>query len=197
MTGGTRVPTPPYNAKGLVDAGGTQEACVRHRTQAFRRGDREITRAQRNPDPGQGFWLVVRKPRHDTERDLSFTDTISHTGRRITAAAAAGRARAARASRCSRRDPRALRQARASGRSSRTTPTWCARPRRVRQSTLDEIKALGADTLRVEVKWNEVAPAAGLANQAELRRHRPGRLSGLLAVRRPDAARRPRWASGS
>jgi len=30
---------------------------------------------------------VVRKPRHDTERDLSFTDTISHTGRRIAAAA--------------------------------------------------------------------------------------------------------------
>jgi hypothetical protein len=28
----------------------------------------------------------------------------------------------------------------------------------VRAATLDELKALGADTLRVEVKWNEVAP---------------------------------------
>ena len=31
----------------------------------------------------------------------------------------------------------------------------------VREQTLDEIKALGADTLRIEVKWSEVAPSAG------------------------------------
>ena len=31
----------------------------------------------------------------------------------------------------------------------------------VREQTLDEIRALGADTLRVEVKWSEVAPSPG------------------------------------
>ena len=31
----------------------------------------------------------------------------------------------------------------------------------VRDATLNEIEALGADTLRIEVKWNEVAPGPG------------------------------------
>src|SRR5436190_1547622 len=31
----------------------------------------------------------------------------------------------------------------------------------IRQATLDTIKALGADTLRIEVKWAEVAPHPG------------------------------------
>src|SRR5881394_3424023 len=32
----------------------------------------------------------------------------------------------------------------------------------IRQATLDAIKALGADTLRIEVKWAEVAPHPGV-----------------------------------
>jgi hypothetical protein len=35
----------------------------------------------------------------------------------------------------------------------------------VREQTLDEIKALGADTLRIEVKWAEVAPDPGVRSR--------------------------------
>ena len=59
-------------------------------------------------------------------------------------------------------------------------------PGRARRDA-DEIEALGADTLRVEVKWNEVAPEPGREDRAVVRRHRPGRLSGLRALRRPRA----------
>ena len=55
---------------------------------------------------------------------------------------------------------------------------------------------MGADTLRIEVKWNEVAPEPSAQDQAELRRLRPGRLRrrpnaypGLRPLRRPDRAR--------
>ena len=43
---------------------------------------------------------------------------------------------------------------------------------------------LGADTLRVAVKWNEVAPAPARRPAPALRRLRPGRLSRLRALRR-------------
>ena len=109
-------------------------------------------------------------PRHDTERDLSFTDTISHNGRRIAAAAMlAALALIALL---------ALRPAAASASTSewsffedhsylvRSAPA-------VRQNTLDEIKSLGADTLRSRGEVERGRSAAGLANQAELRCHRP------------------------
>src|SRR3954469_10551414 len=98
---------------------------------------------------------MVPKPRHDTERDLSFTDTISHTGRRIAAAALLA-ALALIALLAARPAP-----------ASASTSEWSffedhsylvrSGPA-VRAATLDEIKALGADTLRITVKWNEVAP---------------------------------------
>jgi hypothetical protein len=98
---------------------------------------------------------VVRKPRHDTERHLSFTDTISHAGRRIAAAGTLA-ALAVLAALAATSPP-----------ASASTGQWSffedhtylvrSGPA-VRAATLDEIKALGADTLRVEVKWNEVAP---------------------------------------
>jgi hypothetical protein len=89
------------------------------------------------------------------ETHLSFTDTISHTGRRIAAAGCLA-ALAAVALLAAAPSP-----ARAS------TGQWSffedhsylvrSGPA-VRAATLDEIKSLGADTLRVTVKWNEVAP---------------------------------------
>jgi len=150
---------------------------------------------------------VVRKPRHDTERDLSFTDTISHTGRRIAAAAMlAALALIALL---------ALRPAPASASTSewsffedhsylvRSTPT-------VRQNTLDEIKALGADTLRVEVKWNEVAPQPDSRTKPSFDATDPAAYPGfwpyddlmqratamgfrIMITLAPDA---PRWATG-
>src|SRR6266511_2520246 len=40
-------------------------------------------------------------------------------------------------------------------------PTLVGSGPAIRQQTLDTIRALGADTLRIEVKWAEVAPRAG------------------------------------
>ena len=48
---------------------------------------------------------------------------------------------------------------------------------------------MGADTLRVEVKWNEVAPLPSARTKPGLRRDQPGGVSGLRPVRRPDPAR--------
>ena len=47
---------------------------------------------------------------------------------------------------------------------------------------------MGADTLRVEVKWNEVAPLPSAAHEACLRRVEPRGVPGLLPLRRPDRA---------
>ena len=146
-------------------------------------------------------------PRHDTERDLSFTDTISHTGRRIAAAALlAALALIALV---------ALRPAAASAStsewsSSRITPTWCARLRRFARTRSDEIKALGADTLRVEVKWNEVAPQPESRTKPSFDATDPAAYPGfwpyddlmqqatamgfrIMITLAPDA---PRWATG-
>ena len=41
---------------------------------------------------------------------------------------------------------------------------------------LNEVKDLGVDTLRIEVKWNEVAPEPELEDEAEVRRLGPDRL---------------------
>ena len=79
----------------------------------------------------------------------------------------------------------------------------------VREQTLNTIKGLGADTLRIEVKWAEVAPSPTARKQPGLRRDRSGRLSGLPALRRPRHPSRrkgfrvmitlapdaPRWAT--
>jgi Cellulase (glycosyl hydrolase family 5) len=78
-----------------------------------------------------------------------------------------------------------------------------------RQQTLDELRTLGADTLRVEVKWNEVAPSPARARRPRFDPADPGRYPGFAAYddlfRRatamgfrviadlaPDA---PRWAT--
>ena len=45
-----------------------------------------------------------------------------------------------------------------------------------RESTLREIQQLGADTIRVEVKWNEVAPQPTSRQAADVRRHQPRHL---------------------
>jgi hypothetical protein len=78
-----------------------------------------------------------------------------------------------------------------------------------RQQTLDELKTLGADTLRVEVKWNEVAPSPttgtrprfdatdpgaypGFANYDDLLRRSSAMGFRVIADLAPDA---PRWAT--
>jgi hypothetical protein len=79
----------------------------------------------------------------------------------------------------------------------------------VRDRTLETIKALGADTLRVEVKWAEVAPRPGAKKKPKFKATDPGAYPGFqpyddLVVRAlgkgfrvmltlaPDA---PRWAT--
>lgn len=79
----------------------------------------------------------------------------------------------------------------------------------VREHTLETIRALGADTLRIEVKWAEVAPRAGSKKKPRFNATDPGAYPGfqpyddliLRAVGRgmrvlltlaPDA---PRWAT--
>ena len=78
-----------------------------------------------------------------------------------------------------------------------------------RQQTLNELEALGADTLRVEVKWNEVAPAPKRTRRPAFDASDPGdypgfqpyddllRRAGAMGFRviadlAPDA---PRWAT--
>jgi hypothetical protein len=78
-----------------------------------------------------------------------------------------------------------------------------------RQGTLDELKGLGADTLRVEVKWNEVAPSPTRAKRPVFDAADPGAYKGfgdyddlfrranamgfrVIADLAPDA---PRWAT--
>ncbi len=56
---------------------------------------------------------------------------------------------------------------------------------------------MGADTLRVEVKWNEVAPLPLRAHQAGLRRVQPGRVSRASAPMTTDPAARGRSGCGS
>src|SRR4051794_14248728 len=79
----------------------------------------------------------------------------------------------------------------------------------VREDTLNTIKALGADTLRVEVKWAEVAPSPGARKKPKFTATDPGAYPGFqpyddLIIRAiakgfrvmltlaPDA---PRWAT--
>ena len=69
-----------------------------------------------------------------------------------------------------------------SGRSSRTTPTSSAPTRRRVTGRSTRSSELGADTLRVEVKWDEVAPEPASRNRAAVRRHGPVRVSGLRPV---------------
>jgi len=78
-----------------------------------------------------------------------------------------------------------------------------------RQRTLDELRRLGADTLRVEVKWNEVAPAAPRRRRPAFDASDPGAYPGFGPyddlVRRASAIRMrvvadlapdaPRWAT--
>jgi hypothetical protein len=78
-----------------------------------------------------------------------------------------------------------------------------------RQRTLDELRTLGADTLRVEVKWNEVAPAPARSRRPSFDASDPGAYPGfepyddlfrrartmglrVLADLAPDA---PKWAT--
>jgi hypothetical protein len=78
-----------------------------------------------------------------------------------------------------------------------------------RQQTLDELKTLGADTLRVEVKWNEVAPSPARSRRPSFDAADPGAYPGfgpyddlfrraarmgfrVIADLAPDA---PRWAT--
>jgi hypothetical protein len=78
-----------------------------------------------------------------------------------------------------------------------------------RQRTLDELKTLGADTLRVEVKWNEVAPRPARSARPSFDASDPGAYPGfgnyddlfrraqtmgfrVLADLAPDA---PKWAT--
>jgi hypothetical protein len=78
-----------------------------------------------------------------------------------------------------------------------------------RQQTLEELKTLGADTLRVEVKWNEVAPSPARSGRPHFDASDPGAYPGfgpyddlfrraaamgfrLIADLAPDA---PRWAT--
>jgi hypothetical protein len=80
-----------------------------------------------------------------------------------------------------------------------------------RQQTLDELKSLGADTLRVEVKWNEVAPSPAQAKRPAFDASDPGAYHGfgayddlfrravpmgfrVIADLAPDA---PRWATAA
>jgi hypothetical protein len=79
----------------------------------------------------------------------------------------------------------------------------------IRQQTLDTIKALGADTLRVEVKWAEVAPHPGSKRKPKFKASDPGAYPGfqpyddvvaravnmgfrVMLTLAPDA---PRWAT--
>ena len=64
--------------------------------------------------------------------------------------------------------PRASRRARAASPAAASKSQWSMFEDHVflvrsgpavREQTLDEIRALGADTLRIEVKWSEVAPS--------------------------------------
>ena len=48
-----------------------------------------------------------------------------------------------------------------------------------RDATLAEIKALGADALRIEVKWNEVAPDPGANTQPSFDATDPGAYPGF------------------
>jgi hypothetical protein len=78
-----------------------------------------------------------------------------------------------------------------------------------RQRALDEIRSLGADTLRVEVKWNEVAPVPARSRRPDFDATDPGAYPGfrnyddlfkratvmgfrIIADLAPDA---PRWAT--
>jgi Cellulase (glycosyl hydrolase family 5) len=78
-----------------------------------------------------------------------------------------------------------------------------------RQQTLDELKTLGADTLRVEVKWNEIAPVPTSSRRPGFDASDPGAYKGfgpyddlfrragamgfrVIADLAPDA---PRWAT--
>ena len=65
-------------------------------------------------------------------------------------------------------------------------------PVRARRARADAQRdpGLGADTLRIEVKWSEVAPRPGREEQAVVRCDGPGRVPGLPALRRPRAAGR-------
>jgi hypothetical protein len=80
----------------------------------------------------------------------------------------------------------------------------------VREQTLNEIKALGADTLRIEVKWAEVAPQAGARKKPSFDATNPAAYPGfgsyddlvkraagkgfrIMLTLAPDA---PRWATG-
>ena len=75
----------------------------------------------------------------------------------------------------------------------------------VRAKTLDEIKnELGADTLRIEVKWSEVAPEPGAKTKPRLQRERsarlrvrPGRVSRAGTRTTTSCGARPTSASGS
>ena len=49
----------------------------------------------------------------------------------------------------------------------------------VREATLNEIKALGADALRIEVKWNEVAPDPSANSQPSFDATDPGAYPGF------------------
>jgi hypothetical protein len=79
----------------------------------------------------------------------------------------------------------------------------------VRQQTLDTIKGLGADTLRVEIKWAEVAPSPGAKRKPKFAATNPGAYPGfapyddvivralgkgfrVMLTLAPDA---PRWAT--
>ena len=73
--------------------------------------------------------------------------------------------------------------------------TWSAPARTSASTTLDEIKALGADTLRIEVKWSEVAPDPAPRHEAELRRHRPRPPTRASSPTTTWCSGRPRWAS--
>jgi hypothetical protein len=137
---------------------------------------------------------------------LSFKDTISHNGRRIAVAgtlavltavallAATARPAAASTSQWSFFEDHSY--------LIRSTP-------QVRDATLAEIKALGADSLRVEVKWNEVAPQPDSRSKPSFDATDPGAYPGfwpyddliqkatgmgfrIMITLAPDA---PRWAT--
>src|SRR5688572_15883965 len=153
MTGGIPFPPRPTTPRDWSMQAEPRSRPSKPRGSCLRR-HRDNTGATQ-PWPGIRVLVVVRKPRHDTERDLSFNDTISHNGRRIAVAgtlavltavallAATARPAAASTSQWSFFEDHSY--------LIRSTP-------QVRDATLAEIKALGADSLRVEVKWNEVAP---------------------------------------
>jgi hypothetical protein len=80
----------------------------------------------------------------------------------------------------------------------------------IREQTLNTIQALGADTLRVEVKWAEVAPSPGARKKPKFNATDPGAYPGfqpyddviaraagrglrVMLTLAPDA---PRWATG-